>query len=227
MKYAIEIIVALICVTLVCINMDENLSSKIKILNKNQGKDSYSRNVISKKKIFALAGIVFLFSIAACYSIFQNVGEILNVVKMIIALMCLTGAAAMDYKEHRIPNIYPLVLAVSGIICLGIGYFSNQKGANAYIASSVIATIGVTVCLLLALFLTKEGIGLGDIKLLSSLALIGGVYTVCGTLFFAMTACAILAVVLLVTRKKNMQSVLPFGPFIYAGYLVTIFASIY
>lgn len=227
MKYVVGIVVALICAALTYINLDENLSSKIKILNKHKDKDSCPEIMVSKTKIYILTGIVFLSSIATCISIFQNVSETLNIVKMNIALVCLTGAAAMDYREHRIPNIYPLVLAVSGVICLGIGYFSNQAGANAYIVSSVIATVGVAVCLLLAMVLTKQGIGLGDIKLLCALALMGGVYTTCGTIFFAMTACAILAVILLVTKKKNMQSALPFGPFIFAGYLVTIFASIY
>lgn len=227
MKYIFGFIVALFCAALAYINLDEKLSSKIKILNKNRDNDSCPETVVTKTKIYIFTGAVFLSSIAACISIFHNVSETLNIVKMNIALVCLTGAAAMDYREHRIPNIYPLVLSLSGIVCLGIGYFSNQAGATAYIVSSVIATVGVAACLLLAMVLTKHGIGLGDIKLLCALALMGGVYTTCGTIFFAMTACAILAVILLATKKKKLQSALPFGPFIFAGYLVTIFASFY
>lgn len=227
MKYVVGFVVALLCAAITYINLDENLSGKIKILNKYKDNDNCPEVIISKTKIYILTGIVFFSSFAACISILQNVSEILNIVKMNIALVCLTGAAAMDYREHRIPNIYPLVLAVSGIICLGIGYFSNQAGATAYVVSSAIATIGVAVCLLLAKVLTNQGIGLGDIKLLCALALMGGVYTICGTMFFAMTACAVLAVILLATKKKNMQSALPFGPFIFVGYLITIFASIY
>lgn len=227
MRYIIVLAIALICAVLTYINLNENLSSKIKILNKHKDKDTCSNIMISKKKICILTGIVFVLSALACISIFLNVSETLNIIKMNIALVCLVGAAAMDLKEHRIPNIYPLVLSVSGIICLAIGYFSKQVGATSYIVSSVIATIGVAVCLLLAMFLTRQGIGLGDIKLLCALALMGGVYTICGTIFFAMTACAIIAVILLVTKKKNIQSALPFGPFVFVGYLVTVFASIY
>lgn len=225
MGYLIGFIVALISATLTYINLDEKISGKIKILNKH--KDNCPEITISKMRIYILTGIIFIASFAACISIFMNVSDILNIVKMNISLVCLTGAAAMDYREHRIPNIYPLILAICSIVCLGIGYFSNQAGATSYIVSSVIATVGVAICLLLAKVLTKQGIGLGDIKLLCALALMGGVYAICGTIFFAMTVCAVLAVVLLATRKKNMQSSLPFGPFILMGYLITIFVSIY
>lgn len=227
MEYLIGFAVALVCAALTYINLNEQLSSKLKILNRHKDKDSCTSKPISKTSIYINTGITSLAAFAACVSIFINVNDPLNIVKMNAALVCLTGAAAMDYREHRIPNIYPLVLAVSGIICLGIGYFCNQVGAMAYVVSSVIATVGVAICLALAMVLTKHGIGLGDIKLLCAFALLGGVYTTCGTIFFAMTACAILAVILLVTRKKNLQSSLPFGPFILAGYLITIFASIY
>lgn len=227
MMYLIGIVVALICSVLTYINLYEKISDKIKILNIHKDKDSNFVKPISKAKCYILSSIVFVVSFAAYVSIFVNVNDILNIVKMNIALVCLSGAAAIDYREHRIPNIYPLIIAVCGIICLSIGYFTSQGDAMAYIVSSVIATIGVAICLSLAMVLTKKGIGLGDIKLLCSLALIGGVYTTCGTIFFAMTTCAILAVILLVTKKKNIQSSLPFGPFIFAGYLMTIFISIY
>lgn len=227
MKYLVGIVVALVCASLTYINLNEQLSSKLKILNKHKDKNSCTSKLISKKRICILTGITSLATFAACVSIFTNVNDPLNIVKMNVALLCLTGAAAMDYREHRIPNIYPLVLAVCGMICLVIGYFSNQAGAMAYVVSSAIATVGVAICLTLAMVLTKHGIGLGDIKLLCALALLGGVYTTCGTIFFAMMACAILAVILLATKKKNLQSSLPFGPFVLAGYLITIFASIY
>lgn len=227
MKYLVGLVVALICAILTYINLDENLSEKIKILNKHKGENGCSQTIFSTAKIYILVGIVFLVSFAACMSTLLNIPEILNIVKMNIALICLTGAAAMDYREHRIPNIYSLILALGGIVCLAIGYFSGQAEANAYIFSSVIATVGVAVCLLSARALIKQGIGIGDIKLLCALALMSGVYAICGTVFFAMTACAILAVILLATKKKNIQSVLPFGPFIFVGYLITIFASVY
>lgn len=227
MKYLIGIVVAIVCAALAYINLDENISAKIKILNLYKDKDSCPEKTISRINIYILTGIILLAAFFACVSILMNVSDVLNIVKMNVALVCLTGAATMDYREHRIPNVYPLVLSVFGIICLGVGYFSDQEGAAAYIVSSVIATVGVAICLSLAMVLTKQGIGLGDIKLLCALALIGGVYTTCGTIFFAMTTCAVLAVILLVAKKKDMHSSLPFGPFVLAGYLVTIFASIY
>ncbi|MDO5340383.1 MAG: hypothetical protein Q4E78_09800 [Eubacteriales bacterium] len=125
MEYGI--VVALICAILTYINLDENLCSKIKILNKNKDKNCCHEIGVSKNKIYIITSIVFLSSFVACVSIIQDVSNNLNIIKMNIALICLAGAAAMDYREHRIPNIYPLVLSLSAIICLGIGYFNNQQ----------------------------------------------------------------------------------------------------
>lgn len=227
MNYIVAILVALVCAIFTYINLNIDVSQKIKLLNVNRDEEVYSAKTISKKRIYISCVIIFFVSFAASISIYMNVKDVINIIKMNIVLVCMTGAAAMDYREHRIPNIYPLIMTVSGIAFLCIGYFMNLTGAEAYIASSVIATVGVGLGLVLVMFLTKQGIGLGDIKLLTALSVIGGVYTVCGTIFFAMIFCAIAALVLLVIKKKTIHESLPFGPFALAGYVITIFTSIY
>lgn len=227
MEYVIGIVIALICAILTFINLDEKIAEKIKILNIHKDEGEYLSKEIGKTKMHVYTCIIFCISAVVSIFIFRNAGDVLNVIKMNIALVCITGAAAMDYREHRIPNIYPLIMAVSGLVCLAVGYFTNQNGAQAYVFSSLIATVGVALCLTLAMVLTKQGIGLGDIKLLCALALVGGIYTICGTIFFAITFCAVLGVILLITKKKSLQSALPFAPFILVGYWITILASIY
>ena len=108
-----------------------------------------------------------------------------------------------DYREHRIPNIFPFIIAVSGIVCLIVGYFVSQKGAQAYIVSSLFAVASVALGMIVIYFLSKHGIGMGDIKLLCALSILGGVYLISGVIFFAMLSCSITAISLLITKKKN------------------------
>lgn len=163
----------------------------------------------------------------AAVMIFFHTEELLNRMRMLIALVCIAGAGCNDYREERIPNIFPLVMAFSGLVCLAAGYATSQNGAMYYIASSLIATVLVASCMSVAALLTKNGIGIGDIKLLSALALLGGIYTVGGTLFFGMLICFLTAIVLLLSKKKTIKESMPFGPFIFIGYMISIFASVY
>jgi len=227
MNYLIASLAALLSAALTYIIFNNELVQKIKVLRPLDNQYDYEKKSISICTSWLLTAFTFLLSLFALIIVSINTSDRLSIIKMSLAMICIVGSAANDYKEHRIPNIFPLVMALGGIVCLAIGFIIQQNGATAYIVSSLIATIGVALCLALASILTKHGIGLGDIKLLCSLGLIGGVYTICGTLFFGMTACALTAVVLLLTKKKTLKGSVPFGPFIFVGYLISIFCSIY
>lgn len=172
---------------------------------------------------------IMLFSvvitIGAAFTVWRLVAvshDVLNVLKLSVALVCLTGSACVDYIEHRIPNLFPGVLAVLAMLFLAAGFLIKQDGASAYVFSSVFAALACSVCLIVSNFLSHQGIGLGDIKLITALALMGGVYIAGGTLFFSMTACALVSSCLLITKKKTMKEAVPFGPFILLGYMLTI-----
>ena len=139
-----------------------------------------------------------------------------------IALLCMTGAGCFDYRERRIPNIFPLIMTLSGFALLLLGVLIKQNGAVSYITSSAIAATGCALLLFLASVMTKQGIGAGDIKLICAFALLTGVYAVISMLFFAIVLCSIAAVIALVFRWKTLKGSFPFGPFLYFGVIVTI-----
>ena len=227
MEYLIAIISILLCGLVAYILLDKNKADKIWFFRSRDNKEELPSKEIKRLPYILLTIALLVVSGVIEIWLMTHISDILNQIKMSIALVCLTGAACNDYREHRIPNRFPLIMAITGIACLAIGYFTNQAGSTSYIFSCLIATVGVSLCLTLASVLTKHGIGFGDIKLLSALALTGGVYTICGTLFFGMVLCAIVAIVLLVMKKKTIKESLPFGPFIYFGFCITVLASIY
>ena len=107
------------------------------------------------------------------------------------------------------------------------GFLTAQPGWLAYISSCTIACVATGVCLFLAYFISGHGIGMGDIKILSALGLMAGVYTICSTIFFAVVTCTLFSVVLLIFFKKKFKDAVPFGPFIFLGYVVSIVLAIY
>ncbi|MBQ8627784.1 MAG: prepilin peptidase [Agathobacter sp.] len=227
MSYFITIIVTIICGCLGAIALDIDYSKKIPVF--------YSKNLeaeekevrFEKSKIISIIAVVCFLSAICAFKIVASVSDPINLCKMLISLIVVVGSACFDYREHRIPNIFPLILSLSGIVLLVIGFIVQQNGAMSYVISSSFAAVGCAICLTVASALTGQGIGAGDIKLMSALALVGGVYLICGVLFYSVIICAIVAVILLIFRKKSLKEAVPFGPFILLGYVITIFMSIY
>ena len=227
MNYAISGITAILCIVMTYFVLDEEKASKIKILHKLGHGEAYENIKLSRKAYWTLLVIISLFDAIVCFWIATHTLEVINVIKMSVGVLCLTGAASNDLREHRIPNIFPLTIAVVGIGCLVAGWLTEMPGWGGYIASSVIATVATGLCFGLAFFLSKNGIGMGDIKILCAIALLAGVYPICGTVFFGIVSCSILSIALLIFKKKGFKDTLPFGPFILLGFGISILLTIY
>lgn len=221
MIYVVAIVIALLCMLISYITLDKTLSDKTKILRPKNSEEVADKVISSKQRCIISIGVFVVTAVALILLVTQDI-DWLGILKMSIGMVCLSGAACNDYRDHRIPNIFPLIIAISAIMCLSIGYFSSQEGATAYIFSSVFASIAVAIFMIVASLLTRQGIGMGDIKLLTALALLGGVNTIGWTLIFGVAVCAVAAVFFLITKKKTVRGTMPFGPFILIGYIITI-----
>ena len=142
--------------------------------------------------------------------------------KLLCALLLLVGAGCIDLTEYRIPNFFPLALALCGIGLLAVGLLTGQSGALSNATGSVLSAVICAACLLIALFLSRHGIGMGDIKLLAALALCVGFRALIGVIFYGMLSCAVTSVALLIFKKKTIHDAIPFGPFLVFGYLFTL-----
>lgn len=223
MKFFISSVVACIVGCISCVCLHRKLFYRYKLISGKNPVDD--ENILSYTTIIVGTIIVVVASFFASIKVFSLTSEVLNICKLEIALICLAGSGSVDIREHRIPNFFPAVMAVSGLIILVLGLVLGQNGAVSYVVSSAYATAGTTVALLVARALSRNGVGLGDVKLLAALAVIGGVYTICGTLFYGMCICAVFALAMLLTKKKTINGSLPFGPFIYVGFVLSILTS--
>lgn len=224
--YILAVIVAILSASISFVALDKDLSNKTRLLRPKEPDEAEDKDI--KKTVRLIISVCVLF-VTLGASLYMASTEIdwLGFMKMSVGTICLSGAASNDYRDHRISNIFPLIMAVCAIVFLGIGYFSSQNGATAYIFSSIFAAVVVAIFMILASILTRRGVGMGDIKLLTALALLGGVNTIGWTLIFGVGLCAIVAVILLITKKKSIKGTLPFGPFIFIGYILTILLNKY
>lgn len=208
---------------LALIGLNKETTDKISVFRNSDPNESFTSKEISKVEKVVLLVVVAVLCFASTMKIMDKVHDIIGIVKMIVCLLGLLGAACFDYREHRIPNIFPLVIALSAVLLLGLGVLAEQAGAIAYVTTGILSSVVCGLILVVASVITKQGIGAGDIKLICAIALIAGVYTVMGTLFFGVVSCSVYGIIALILKKKSVSSAVPFGPFLLFGYVLTLF----
>ena len=174
-----------------------------------------------------IKGTIVLCCLAAAGSALVFFGRggslpVVSVIKISLTYAVLGIACLSDIKQRLIPNLCPLILMSGRILLLPWEFITYGTGAVQGIVRSLIVAAGCTIVLTLFRMIGRGGIGFGDIKLLSALAFLCGFRAVLSTLLFATLTCLPASVFLLVRRKKGMRDYVPMGPFILAGFAVTI-----
>ena len=201
--------------------VNKQITDSIRFLKAKDG-ETYTSLPLGKIHRTALILAVAVMCAICGFKIMRSASNVLGIARMLILVLSMAGAACVDYREHRIPNFFPGIMALSAMVLLLLGMLIQQDGAVAYITTNFLAAVCCAIFLFLAAALSRQGIGSGDIKLVTSLALIGGVYAVIGTLLFGVTLCCVGAVVCLITKKKNLSGSLPFGPFLFVGMVISV-----
>lgn len=136
-----------------------------------------------------------------------------------LALLC---AAVFDRRTHLIPNFLILSMFFFGVIILG-GEFLFDR--STFLPAFVSAIVGLVFCFpvfYLLCVVTRDGLGMGDVKLISAMAWLLGAPITLLSVLFGLILCALVAIGLMLTKKKNKTDFIPFGPFLFGGYLLLI-----
>lgn len=140
---------------------------------------------------------------------------------LVASYMAVLAAAVFDYMLYIIPNIIPCFLIGCKILVI-IYEVSVGKSAGKEIISSVAGCAICFMMLTIAGFFSYGGVGKGDVKLLSALGFSCGLYPTIVTLIAALLCCTAAALLLIGLKKVSWKEHLPFGPFIFLGYVIMI-----
>lgn len=193
-------------------------------VNKNESPATAIANFFSKDNwkqwLFAI-GISVICAVIA-YFAFNTGIKPLNLCRQMVVALALLSAMIVDRKTHQIPNL--LILGVLGIgaILLVAEFFLYRE---TFLTTLIMSVAGLLICVVLFYVLarlTKEGIGMGDVKLISSMGWMLGLASTLMAVLFALILCTLVAVVLLFGKKKNKNDRIPFGPFVFFGYILML-----
>lgn len=138
-------------------------------------------------------------------------GTIWKIVKVTAVFIFLLLCSIQDIKEKRL-SVKMLVL--SGVLFLALSLLSDGISWGCRVGNML---PGMTAFVLA--FLTKEQIGYGDAACLVVLGNVVSARILTGAIMGGLLLLSIFSVVLLVGKKVNRRTTLPFVPFLTAGML--------
>ena len=150
-----------------------------------------------------------------------------NLLRLVLLGTLLTAAAYIDALSHKIPNWIVLCTAAVFAGCTVLDFVLSGTDAVPMALNSVLAAAVIFVVFFLVRLASRGGVGYGDIKMITAAALILGIYGTFSFLLVSHVLAAVAAIALLVSKKATRKDGLPFGPFFYLGYLVTILTGMF
>ena len=150
-----------------------------------------------------------------------------NLLRLVLLGTLLTAAAYIDALSHKIPNWIVLCTAAVFAGCTVLDFVLSGTDAVLMALNSVLAAAVFFVVFFLVRLASRGGVGYGDIKMITAAALILGIYGTFSFLLVSHVLAAVAAIALLVSKKATRKDGLPFGPFFYLGYLVTILTGMF
>ncbi len=145
-----------------------------------------------------------------------------GLIKILLSSQLMLSAAIIDYYTKKIPNYIPVVFLLVGIIILLFEFIFLREKFLILLMGSLLGLVGGFLILLLMSLITKGGIGMGDVKLISTMGFVSGIAAIFYSFFYATVLCLLVTLILLITKTKKLKDELPFGPFLFFGYILAI-----
>jgi len=129
------------------------------------------------------------------------------------------GLGLVDLREHLLPDalLAPAAATVLAALAVTAGITGRWGGL---LTAALVGAAFLAAFLLLAL-VAGGGFGLGDVKLAGLLGLVAGwlgIGTAVTSVVIAVAAGGVVTLALLVTRRIDRRSPIPFGPFLLFGW---------
>ena len=196
---------------------------KDEILEEGKGKINVTKIIPKNLKNTIFLAVAFIFGITVFAMQYNHFVEYIQASKLTFLIMLLAPIAYIDFKSHKIPNI----LVITGILARFVFYIIEMIVLNKKMLDILFSDIkGVLLgcgILLLGSLITKNGVGMGDVKMYAVIAMFMGYSGTILSLIISLFVCFIASIILLVTGKKTRKDTIPLAPFVYIGTFITIF----
>lgn len=135
----------------------------------------------------------------------------------------------IDFDFYVIPDVISVPGTVIGIVC---GFLSPAMvGAHTHLQGLLTSFIGAlagggalfAIAMAGEFILKKEAMGMGDVKLIAMIGAFVGWKLVLIAIFFASLLGSFVGLALIISKRADLQSKIPFGPYLCMGSILSIF----
>lgn len=174
------------------------------------------------RKLYIIIAVVICIGVITAFELMYPSVLLVHKAKLLILILLMIPAAAVDLKMQKIPNVILLTaLAVRAVLYV-VEIFWYPYDILTVLSESFLggAVIGGFFLLLLLVF--KNSIGMGDVKLFAVMGLYQGIWGALTSVFFSLSVMFVLSIILLITKKKTGKDTVSFAPAILAGTVAAV-----
>jgi len=184
-----------------------------------RGRCRYCKEEISLQYplVEAINGIIYVL----LYIFFYQVK--LDFVFLALISSTLLAILVIDLKEQLIPDVLVVIVLISSIIHKALLHF--LEGIPYPLTDSLLGLIIAGGLFLLIVFVSRGGMGGGDVTLIGALGFVLGVRNIFLVIFLSFILGSLISVFLLATKLKSRKDPIPFGPFIVMSFFITLFSG--
>lgn len=134
-------------------------------------------------------------------------------------------AVLTDIREKKVANQLVVTELLFWFVILIPYLFVDTEKAFMLMISGGVGFILAAAVFLTVYFVSRGGLGGGDVKLMIVSGLYLGFNGVMPTMFYGSLLAALTAVVLILIKKMKRKDSFPLVPFLYIGMLITVFVQ--
>lgn len=147
----------------------------------------------------------------------------LNIVNLLLLCSVLWPCAWADLRVKLIPNSVLIVGSLLRCAVLGAELILLPQEVLLDLIRSIVAAAALFVAAILCRLAAPGAVGFGDVKLLILMGFFLGTGQVWSCIFCAMLASFVWSVILLLTKRANMKTEIPYAPFLLLGTMTATF----
>lgn len=128
--------------------------------------------------------------------------------------------AIIDYKLKLIPNKTLLVLLAICVIITVLQLISGENAIN-LLSDCVLGGIIAGGIFFIGNLISRNGMGMGDVKLMAAAGLMIGMNKIMGLIFWSLFTSLIAGLILIAAKKAKIKTAIPLAPFFLAGSVIS------
>ncbi len=172
--------------------------------------------------IFGAIAVLITICISVLLVTLYSDNDIWTNLRLAALLSTIWPIAYIDLKTMRIPNSFIILGLICRALILPFEFLMGEERIWTVLLSEGVAAAALLVASLLCTLLIKNSIGFGDMKLFVVMGLFLGMDGIWSAVFLSLIASFVIAVTLLIAKKKTKKDAIPFGPAIVLGTFLSV-----